>query len=225
MNQAAHKFIGVDVQIARACPYAIIAYDGRPLESGWLPDADRAPAMLRALCDQWSKGVSSDVVVAIDAPRVGLPSRREWYWEGARQRWRRRLQSESGYGRHCEVMVSAHRVATPQWTPLAEAAKPWMQLGFKLFEALTQFPNVLEVFPSASYAQLAGAESVECRFTLSNFSKGPKDMLDAYVAAVTAREFMNGRGQAVGGGDGLGQIILARPLPKGLEAVGQWPDG
>ena len=39
-------------------------------------------------------------------------------------------------------------------------------------------------------------------------------MLDAWVAAATVREFEEGRGTAVGGGDDLGKIILPRPLPE-----------
>ena len=39
-------------------------------------------------------------------------------------------------------------------------------------------------------------------------------MLDARVAAVTVQEFIAGRGSEAGGGDGLGTIILPRPLPE-----------
>jgi hypothetical protein len=49
-------------------------------------------------------------------------------------------------------------------------------------------------------------------------------MLDAYVAAYTVHEFLIGKGVAVGGGDGLGAIILPRPL-KDIDArVMQWPE-
>jgi hypothetical protein len=50
-------------------------------------------------------------------------------------------------------------------------------------------------------------------------------MLDAWVAAATVREFVNGRGTEVGGGDGLGVIILPRPLPEPvIKEVLEWPE-
>ena len=53
---------------------------------------------------------------------------------------------------------------------------------------------------------------------------GPKDMLDSWVAAATVREFVEGRGTEVGGGDGLGTIILPRPLPEPvIDEVLRWP--
>jgi hypothetical protein len=42
---------------------------------------------------------------------------------------------------------------------------------------------------------------------LAGFLKGPKGMLDAVVAAVTGMEFLAGRGEEAGGGDGLGTIL------------------
>lgn len=58
---------------------------------------------------------------------------------------------------------------------------------------------------------------------LGNFAPGVKDMLDAYVAAATLREFLQGRGCEVGGGDGLGSIDLPRPLGTPIPDVLQWP--
>jgi hypothetical protein len=99
-----------------------------------------------------------------------------------------------------------------------------MQLGFALFSGLADLRHVYEVFPSASYSQLADTEAVQCRVSLGPFAPGPKDMLDAYVAAATAREYVQQRGQAVGGGDGYGEIVLPRPLSNVVEGVLQWPD-
>lgn len=98
-----------------------------------------------------------------------------------------------------------------------------MQLGFALFASLVERVRVYEVFPSASYALLEGGSPLRIGVRLNEFAQGPKDMLDAYVAAATVREFVQGRGCAVGGGDGLGQIILPRPLPKPIEEVLRWP--
>ena len=49
-------------------------------------------------------------------------------------------------------------------------------------------------------------------------------MLDAWVAAATVKEFMGGRGVEVGDGDGLGTIVLPRPLPEPvINEVLVWP--
>jgi hypothetical protein len=98
-----------------------------------------------------------------------------------------------------------------------------MQLGFELFEELGADFNVYEVFPSASYVMLADDRSAHLNVLLSGFAPGPKDMLDAYVAAATTREFIQGRGSEVGGGDGLGSIILPRRIVNAIAGVLTWP--
>jgi hypothetical protein len=35
-------------------------------------------------------------------------------------------------------VISAHRLANPQWTLLEEAAPEWMKLGFKVFSVLDE---------------------------------------------------------------------------------------
>jgi predicted nuclease with RNAse H fold len=99
-----------------------------------------------------------------------------------------------------------------------------MQLGFALFAAIKKCVPVYEVFPSASYTMLHDGSPVRIGVRLNGFARGPKDMLDAYVAAATVREYAQGRGCEVGGGDGLGEIILPRPLPKPIEGVLRWPN-
>ena len=71
------------------------------------------------------------------------------------------------------------------------------------------------------------AQDPDARLTipLRGFLPGPKDMLDAIVAAFTVREYLLGRGYAAGGGDGLGTIVL----PRGIDAVKagevvNWPE-
>jgi predicted nuclease with RNAse H fold len=98
-----------------------------------------------------------------------------------------------------------------------------MKVGFRLYVALSGEPDVHEVFPSASYNQLAAEERAVLSINLKGFADGPKDMLDAYVAAYTVHEYLAGRGVAVGGGDGLGTIVLPRPLAKNCDAVSRWP--
>jgi predicted nuclease with RNAse H fold len=100
-----------------------------------------------------------------------------------------------------------------------------MRLGFALFAALGKGAPVYEVFPSASYTLLKDCSALKIGVQLNAFAQGPKDMLDAYVAAATVREFVEGRGSSVGGGDGLGEIILPRPVPQPIEGVFRWPGG
>jgi predicted nuclease with RNAse H fold len=100
-----------------------------------------------------------------------------------------------------------------------------MLLGFKLFLALEDHATVFEVFPTASYACLQGNSDVRIDTDFSACKPGPKDMLDAMVAAATVKEFVTGNGVEVGGGDGLGTIILPRPLPDPvIDDVLEWPE-
>jgi hypothetical protein len=43
---------------------------------------------------------------------------------------------------------------------------------------------------------------------------GPKDMLDAWIATATVREFVEGRGTEVGGGDGLRDDNPAKAIAR-----------
>ena len=166
---------------------------------------------------------SSWIAVGIDAPRMPLIAKRQWYWNRSRRRWVKR-GSQKGCGRHCEIVISAHRLANPQWTPLEAAVPEWMNLGFKFYSALEGVAKVHEVFPTASYALLQGNTDVRINANFSACKPGPKDMLDAWVAAATVREFVEGRGTEVGGGDGLGTITLPRPLPEPvIKEVLLWP--
>jgi predicted nuclease with RNAse H fold len=85
-----------------------------------------------------------------------------------------------------------------------------MEIGFRLFAGLAAAADVYEVFPSAAYAQLVEADGSVLSIDLRGFAHGPKDMLDAYVAAYTVHEYLAGRGSAIGGGDSLGEIILPK---------------
>jgi hypothetical protein len=100
-----------------------------------------------------------------------------------------------------------------------------MRLGFKLFVAFAALPTVqvYEVFPSASYAQLFNASELSISLNLSHFAPGPKDMLDACIGGVTVCEFFSRRGVEVGGGDGLGTIVLPRPVRYASPDLENWP--
>ena len=94
-----------------------------------------------------------------------------------------------------------------------------------LFKALEGIATVHEVFPTASYTLLHGNTDVRIDADFSACSPGPKDMLDAWVAAATVRKFEEGRATEVGGGDGLGTIILPRELPEPvIDEVMRWPE-
>jgi predicted nuclease with RNAse H fold len=212
-------FIGIDIQTRRDCCYAVIDESGTLIKSGWVSNPIlEATDLIKGLQP------SSQVAVGIDAPRMPLVSRRQWYWSSANRKWTPR-KAQKGNGRHCEVVISSHRLANPQWTRLEKDAPEWMLLGFRLFSALEDHATVYEVFPTASYACLQGNSDVRIDADFSECKPGPKDMLDAWVAAVTVREFVAGTGIEVGGGDGLGAIILPRPLPEPvIKKVLVWPE-
>ena len=212
-------YIGIDLQIRRNCCYAVIDEPGRLVDSGWFSKAvPDTIALIKKLPE------SGRIHVGIDAPRMPLAAKRQWYWNKSHRRWDKRGY-QKGYGRHCEIVISAHRIANPQWTPLRHEAPDWMNLGFQLYASLQGLVTVYEVFPSASYALLQGNTDVRIHTDFSACKPGPKDMLDAWTAAATVREFAEGRGAEVGGGDGLGTIVLPRPLPEPvINEVLQWPE-
>ena len=99
----------------------------------------------------------------------------------------------------------------------------WMLLGFELFQALEKIGTTYEAFPSASYAMLEDDPSLVLTVNFSNVRKGKTDMLDAWMAAATVREFVEGRGMDVGGSDALGTIILPRRLKQPICGVLKQP--
>ncbi len=108
------------------------------------------------------------------------------------QNWLGRAGFSKGIWSALRNCSSAHRIANPQWTPLEAEAPEWMKLGFKLYEALEGLATVHEVFPTASYTLLQGNADVRIDADFSAYKPGPKDMLDAWVAAATVREFEEG---------------------------------
>jgi predicted nuclease with RNAse H fold len=208
--------VGVDVQAARGCPFAVLDDAAVVVDRGWI----REPAGLRDVVERLAR--VGDVVVGIDAPRRPLPVPRAFGLEGGR--W---VGVQRDNGRHAELAVKALGLANPQWTPLAGREPPWMALGFALFRALDDIAGVTvhEVFPSASYRMFEAQGAPQVTLSLDGFVSGPKDMLDAVVAAVTVREFAAGRGCAVGDGDGFGAIVLPRPLTttQAAHPALRWP--
>jgi len=219
-NHARHfdgPVIGVDVQHRRRCAFAVMNRRLQLADSGWL-DGD-TPSKIAADLLRRVRTVEQHfdqrAAVGIDAPRMPIPAARAHYWDGTQQRWRNRRPAEKGRGRHCEIVIRALGYANPQWTPIQhQDIPPWMAIGFALFHVLADRPHVYEVFPAASYERWRGRSSPQATIHFADFRDGPRDMLDACVAAVTVHEFLNGPGCEVGGGDGLGTIILPRPVPR-----------
>jgi predicted nuclease with RNAse H fold len=212
-------FIGIDVQLKRGLAVAVMDENAWVCRTAWLGPG-QAQSVALELAQQYP-----GAIVGIDAPRQPLRQPRRYYW--TRNGWRHAKAGDRGQGRHCEVAIAALGLARPQWTPVRDSAPPWMAEGFALFEALgEQGLATEEVFPSAAYGQLTDDPDAELTMPLSGFARGPKDMLDAVVAAFCVREFIQGRGCAVGGGDGLGRIVLPRPLKVvgRAEGVMVWPD-
>jgi len=163
-----HKciFIGIDIQIRRGCCFAVINETGTLINSGWLS----SPVTDAVELVQQLSGPRKVLAVGIDAPRMPLVTPREWYWNRNKRRYDKR-SSQKGYGRQCEIVISAHGIANPQWTPLVSEAPEWMQRGFKLYEALEDLAKVHEVFPSASYNLLQGNTDIRIDADLSNENK------------------------------------------------------
>lgn len=212
------RVCGVDVQQSRGCPYVVMEPGKQRhncLATGWL-EGDLSAELTRLLVEHQVEAVG------IDAPRCPLPALRNW--SVSRGQWKPSVRGLTG--RHCEVVVAATRVANPQWTPLADDAPRWMQNGFALFTAAEQVvgDRVYEVFPSAAYRLLAGDQTLRFELTAADLARGPKDVLDAATAAATVVEFEAGRGCEVGGGDGLGTIVLPRPLPNLTTELSRWPE-
>jgi predicted nuclease with RNAse H fold len=212
-------FVGLDISEHRGCALAALDGAGRSIGADWTRcDVDDVVRAVRHI------GVGhGELTIGIDAPRKPSSTARGWYWHRKGPGWRARLDAERGWGRHCEVVIAVTKLAKPQWTPPGDAAPGWMRFGFSLFEALAPLGHVVEVFPTASYNQLVDSDEPRLDLPLRAFARGPKDVLDAYVAAVTAREWARGNGAEVGGGDGLGTIVLPRPIVGAPAAVLTWP--
>jgi hypothetical protein len=219
--------MGIDVQLTRGLAYCVLDAEACMARSGWVTggSSDDQCQRIRDVIADLSPDRDS-VAVGIDAPRMPRAEPRAYYWNRARKSWRPRAEGEKGDGRHCEVVICALRLANPQWTPLVNKSPAWMRLGFSLYAALEDINHLYEVFPSASYIAFEGKTTPKITLDFASHRHGPKDMLDACVAALTVHEFVNGRGWEAGGGDGLGAIILPGTVPAKAEpALLQWPAG
>ena len=215
-------FCGIDVHQREPFPYAIIDESHRMVDGGWLSflTRDELRDALRNLLKS-----HPIAVLAIDAPRQALTQLRRY--KVNKGKWHSIPEETPGkIGRHCELVVKALSIGNPQWTPLSDDAPEWMQNGFALYDTAKGFPatRTVEVFPSASYKVMANYPEIRTDILWHVFQSGPKHMLDALIGAVTAAEFIAGRGCAVGGGDGLGEIVLPRPVNATRPDLFTWPD-
>jgi hypothetical protein len=214
MSPEKEVLFGVDVQ-TRGLAAVVLDQQLKLLDSAWLTgSSDSVSDHLLRLVELHSSSAGR-VAVGMDSPRRPLKAPRPWYWNRAKGCWRARGPSDRGHGRHCEVVLAALGLANPQWTQPASSSPDWMKLGFAAFDRLASAGlPAFEVFPTASYRQLAG-ENVVFSMSTRGLADGPKDLLDARIAAITVREFLAGHGGSVSGGDGLGEIILPRPADAG----------
>jgi hypothetical protein len=103
-------FVGIDVQVSRGCACAILQADGSTTGTTW---ADEGKDLLKEVTSliEGDGATLGSSVVAIDCPRQARTSLREHYWDGKKARWTGRSQSDKGHGRHCEVVIRAHKLA------------------------------------------------------------------------------------------------------------------
>jgi predicted nuclease with RNAse H fold len=200
-------FAGIDVQISRGCSYYILDNNKNFIASGWVKE--NIPQSFENLFLEISYNQPKIIAVGIDAPRMPIQKLRTRYFDKKKNLWIEK--PKKSIGRECEVLINSFRLANCQWTNTLENSPKWMQLGFKIFSELKDFPSVYEVFPSASYRMLK-KEKLKYELCQNDFVSGVKDMLDASVSALTVYEFINGRGCEVGGEDGLGTIVLPRKI-------------
>jgi len=82
----------------------------RPHSFGWLESPEEIWGIVETIVRDLGP-----IAVGIDAPRYALDSPRSHYWDGGK--WRPRRPWVRGYGRHCEIVIAALRLANPQVNP------------------------------------------------------------------------------------------------------------
>jgi hypothetical protein len=220
-------YMGIDIQISKGCSYFIVDKEAEIVNSGWAKEGTflKTANQLKSVAFETAGSRLNNIAIGIDSPRMPLKIKRKFFWNSKSLKWGKKLQKEEVFGRHCEVVLKSLGIANPQWTRTESECPDWMKLGFMVYEGLEDFNDVFEVFPSASYNLLKNDRKLKVTINFANFFQGPKDMIDACVAAITVYEFIHGRGSEVGGGDGLGTIILPRPLPDSApRELLLWPD-
>jgi predicted nuclease with RNAse H fold len=192
------RFVGIDVG-ARALHCAGIDDSGAVLDRALLP-ADDPDVLAR-----WCAGAAA---VAIDAPEA--PSASPHVDDASlAPKFRRARCAEIELGRRHGSWVS--------WVAPREPPFPgWMESGFRAFAALRGpgGPELIEVYPYAGFRELAGGERLAKKTSPAGRRRRAEllaaagvavdgtealshDLIDALVAALTARDRARGRARRV----------------------------
>lgn len=185
-------YVGIDV--SAKCLHCVAIDDAGRIQSVRLADPDEAVELVPAY--------TSPVIVAVDAPS-SLSTRPHAADPNPR------LAPKFRPARCAEIELNLrHRIAVPWVTPAGPPVPPWMEAGFRVFEAFgSAGVEVIEVYPHAAFRVLYGSrlprkttrQGVSLRVdalasrgisgnTLPMWSH---DGLDALVAAVVARDYAN----------------------------------
>jgi predicted nuclease with RNAse H fold len=192
------RLVGVDVS-ARTLHCAAIDSCGLFLDHAVLSADDRG-ALAR-----WCAGAA---VVAIDAPE--MPST-------APHAGDRTLAPKFRAARCAEVELGRRHRSWVSWVAPREPPFPgWMESGFRAFEALRVpgGPGLLEVYPHAGFRELAGGRPLASKRSAAGRRQRAEllgqvglagdgveelshDLIDALMAALTARDRARGRARRV----------------------------
>ena len=214
------RLVGIDVS-ARTLYCAAIDPSGTLLDRALLT-ADDADSLR-----DWCAGAA---VVAIDAPErpTTAPHTDD---PNLAPKFRAARCAEIELGRRCGIWVS--------WVAPGEPPFPaWMESGFRAFEALRGGPELLEVYPHAGFREVAGGrrlankrsptgrrERIEllarAGVTGDGIAELSHDLIDALIAALTARDGAGGRARRVTcGHDGSAIWLPALRVATGDPAAG-----
>jgi predicted nuclease with RNAse H fold len=192
------RFVGIDVG-ARTLHCAGI--DG----SGTLPDRALLPAEDAAALARWCAGAAA---VAIDAPKA--PSTAPHAGE-------ERLAPKFRSARCAEIELGRRYGSWVSWVaPQGPPFPGWMDAGFRAFATLRAAgaSELLEVYPHACFRELTGGRRLARKQTragrneraellgatgvrIDDAAERSHDLLDALVAALTARDWSRGRARRV----------------------------
>lgn len=210
-------YIGLDPGKARRCAFSVVDHLGNFLDAGFFDGA-----IPHSLTRRMTEGIHSGMLVAvgIDGARHLLSQPRQWDWDERETGWKK-LPSGTEAGRHAEIVLRAYGFRDCRWTGPATSASDRHLYTLSLY-ATCQALRGVEVHETCAQASAQAFDSPGDRLGLPENLEA--NLADATLAAGSAREFRQGRGLQVGGGDGLGAITLPRPLALAIPGVLEWPE-